>query len=255
MSARSARPPAARRRVRGGSGSPRVRMARRAGRVRRRRLLVTLSTLLALALTGGAVWLIGFSSALATQQARVEGVDEADAETVLTAAAVPLGTPLARVDTGAIARRVEQVPFVRAVSVARSWPHTVVLTVQPRTGVLVLRDPSGTLHLVDETGASFRAVAEPPAQVPVVLGSSETTRAPALHVALEALAAMSATQRSQVSDLRLSAGDRLSFTLGEVEVLWGGSGQAARKLAVIDALLATQPAVVDVSVPDSPVTR
>lgn len=254
MSARAARPPASRR-VRGGAGSPRARMARRAGRARRRRLLVTLSTLLAIALAGGAVWLIGFSPALATQQARVEGLDEVDAETVLAAAAVPIGTPLARVDTGALARRVEQVPFVRAVSVARSWPHTVVLTVRPRTGVLVLRDPSGTLHLVDETGSSFRAVAEPPAQLPVVLGSTETTPGPALRVALEALAAMSATQRSQVSDLRLSAGDRLSFTLGEVEVLWGASGQAARKLAVLDALLTTHPAVVDVSVPDSPVTR
>lgn len=236
-------------------------MARRTGRVRRRRLVVALSTLLTLSLVGSLVWLFAFSSALAAQQTRVEGLDEADTATVLAAAAVPTGVPLARVDTGAVARRVEQVPFVRSVTVSRGWPHTVVLTVAPRVAVLVTRGPSGALTLVDETGLSFRDVGAAPEGLPLVERAADQAGTPdqsgdaGLRAVIEMLGAFGPGRRAQVSDIHLSAGQRVSFRLGTVEVAWGGGGLAARKVAVIDALLPTKPSAVDVSVPDSPVTR
>ena len=77
-----------------------------------------------------------------------------------TRAAVPLGTPLARLDTGRIAERVQsQVRFVKQASVHRAWPQTVVVEVAPRTALLALRGPDGSLSLVDDHGVSFREVA------------------------------------------------------------------------------------------------
>ena len=63
------------------------------------------------------------------------------------------------------------------------------------------------------------------------------------------------TQRSTVTDLTVSSADLVTFMLGKVQVVWGGRGDGAKKLAVLNALLKTDPAVVDVSAPDTPVTR
>ena len=47
----------------------------------------------------------------------------------------------------------------------------------------------------------------------------------------------------------------MSFTLGEVDVIWGGAAEAERKLRILQVLLPTAPDVIDVSAPDTPVTR
>ena len=52
---------------------------------------------------------------------------------VLRAAGIKPGTPLARVDTAAVARRVERITQVLSAQVSRSWPDTVVITVRERT--------------------------------------------------------------------------------------------------------------------------
>ena len=53
----------------------------------------------------------------------------------------------------------------------------------------------------------------------------------------------------------MSTANLVSFTLGGVDVVWGGADAADRKLRILEALLPTDPAVIDVSAPDTPVTR
>ena len=53
----------------------------------------------------------------------------------------------------------------------------------------------------------------------------------------------------------MSTANLVSFTLGGVDVVWGGADEAERKLAILQALLPTKPGVIDVSAPDTPVTR
>ena len=93
-----------------------------------------------LGVLGLATWVIGYSDLLTADSVEVRGVEGPLAETVRETAAVPLGVPLARVDTDAVAERVGAVPDVESVTASRSWPSTVVLTVVPR-------DPVATLHL------------------------------------------------------------------------------------------------------------
>ncbi len=235
--------------------SSRARFERRAAKTRRRWLRLALVAMLALALVGGVGWLVGFSPILATSSVRVEGVDDADSSAVLEAAGVSLGTPLARVDTGAIAERVQtQVPFVRQATVHRAWPQAVVIEVAPRTALLAVRGPQGQVSLVDEHGVSFREVDTLPAGLPVV-DSSEAPAEDGLVAAVEVLRVLSDAQRSTVTELTVSGADLVTFKLGKVAVVWGGRGEGAKKRAVLDVLLKTDPNVVDVSAPDTPVTR
>lgn len=233
----------------------RARFEHRAARVRRRPLRLALAALLVLALLAGLTWVVAFSPLLAASSVRVEGVDDADSAAVLDAAAVPLGTPLARLDTAGIAQRVhDQVRFVNQVSVRRAWPQTVVLDVAPRAAVLVEKDAQDQLSLVDATGNAFRVVEKAPEGLPVVSTTDSADRE-GLLAAVEVLTLLSESQRATVKNLTVSSADLVSFSLGKVTVVWGGRGDGAKKLAVLNALLTTNPAVVDVSAPDTPVTR
>jgi cell division septal protein FtsQ len=77
-------------------------------------------------------WLYG-TQVLAVRQVEVTGSVLVPPEQVQAVAAVVLGTPLARVDTAAVAARVRSLPSVAAVDVSRSWPHTLVIEVTERT--------------------------------------------------------------------------------------------------------------------------
>ncbi len=236
----------------------RVRLERRAAQVRRRPWRVLAVLFVTVALLAGLGWLVGASPVLAARDTRVDGVDGADREAVLAAAQVPLGTPLARIDTGGIAERVRQVPVVRSVAVTRGWPGTVVVAVTPRVPVLAIAQADATFALLDDQLVSFRTVtAVPPA---VALVRTEGGKAPdeqGVRAVLRVLALLPEQLRTQVSEITVSSASLVTFRLGGTQVIWGGVGQEEKKLAVLQILLRTTPTpkTVDVSAPDTPVTR
>ena len=77
------------------------------------------------------------------------------------------GTPLARVNTAAAARRVERIPQVLSAQVSRYWPDTVVITVRERTPQLAVA-AGGGFELVDKYGVVVRPVAARPAGLPLL---------------------------------------------------------------------------------------
>ena len=84
-----------------------------------------LLAVLGAAAVGLAVWLVFFSSLLAVSGVQVEGVSLLSARQVQRVAAVPVGRPLATVDLGAIAARVENLAPVASVDVSRAWPGRI----------------------------------------------------------------------------------------------------------------------------------
>ena len=64
---------------------------------------------------------------------------------------MPPGTPLARVDTDAVAARVGALPPVASVEVSRSWPGTLVIDVTERSPVAAVATPTGFV-LLDAAG-------------------------------------------------------------------------------------------------------
>jgi len=234
----------------------RARFERRATAVRRRplRLVGILLALLAALVVAG--WVLGFSPLLAVRTVSLTGLaDAGEREAAQRAAGIAVGTPLVRVDTGAATARVGAIPTVDSVDVSRSWPSTVSVTVHRKVPVLVVKNPQGQLQVVDGRGLVFQTVAEAPAGVPVVNAAASAPDPDGLTAALSVLRLLPAAQRGTVSEVTVTSADLVTFRLGPTTVVWGGVEDGPQKLRVLTALMPTNPAVLDVSAPDTPVTR
>lgn len=242
-----------------GVTSARERFEARAARARRRPFLLAGALVATLALAGGLIWVGWMSPLLTATTVSVEGVPAADAQSVRQVAKVPLGGPLMRVDTDAVAARLEGGRAWTDIRVSRSLPHSVVIRVTPREPALALRNPQGQLELVDGGGVRFRTVASPPKGVPVVTAGSNDVTPAGLRAALAALHALPSSVRSHVADMSLNAADQVSFTLNDMTgrrtVVWGAAGQEQTKGRLVAILLKEPAARIDVSVPEAPVTR
>lgn len=214
---------------------------------------------LVVALLSGLTWVVGYSDLLAVDQVRLDGVEDDLAQDVLEAAQAPVGEPLARVDTEAVAERAASVADVAAVVVSRGWPDTLVLTVTPREPVASLASDGGW-RLVDAAGVVFGAVDRPVPDLPVLVSldadadddTAVQRRLAGVSVAAalpaEVLAAVEQVEVSSVSDVRLLLRDGRT-------VIWGSAEQPERKAEVLQVLLDTPALAYDVSVPDRPTLR
>jgi cell division protein FtsQ len=199
------------------------------------------------------VWVVLFSSVLGAKQVVVHGAHAVSAARVRSVAGVPHGRPLLRLDTGAIARRVETLPEVAAASVHVSYPSTVVITVTERVAVGYLV-ADGTVDLVDKSGRQFRTVPAAPAGLPrfdIPAGATATG-----HAVATVAGALTAPVVRKLSSI--SADDPSAITLhlrdGRI-VQWGSADRSADKAQVLPAVLTRPGTAFDVSNPDLVVAR
>jgi cell division protein FtsQ len=237
-----------------------ARFERRAAAARRRPRVVVAVLAVVVLVAGAAVWLGWFSSVLTATNVEVRGVTGPAVSQVRSAAAVPLGGPLLRVDTDAVAGRVGAGREWTDVSVSRSLPHTIVVTVTPRVAVLAVRNPQGQVDVVDRDGFAFRTVSSAPAGVPLVTSSADQVSAQGVAAALQALGSLEPALRADVSGVHVSVADQVTFTITSGKgtrktVVWGGAGSGDLKAKLVKILLPQPGSTIDVSVPSSPVTR
>lgn len=223
---------------------------------RRRPWRRAFAVLVAVTVVAVLVWVLGWSSILGVSKVEVSGATGAEASAVAELVDVPIGTPLARVDTDAAAARVRERITVAEVSVRRAWPSTLAVDIVLRTPAIVVRNPQGQLEVVDAEGVSFGVVKAAPKGVPVVkaVGAKGATRE-SLQSALALLNALPSDLSSQVSGITVSSANLVTFTLGKRTVVWGSGADSERKVAILTALLPTKAKVIDVSAPETPVTR
>jgi cell division septal protein FtsQ len=227
---------------------------------RRRRIVRAVVAVAVVALASWAVWA---SPLLAVHQVRVDGATTLTAEQVRSAAGVPEGTPLLRVDVDAAAARVARLPQVADVSVTRGWPRSVVVTVVERRPVAVV-EQAGTRSLVDASGVLFDTVTgeAPDGVVPLDVASPGPDD-PATRSALGALVSLPADVRAQVTGARATTGEDVTLALADgTAVVWGGADDADDKADALVALLAQvesgaldPAATIDVSAPRAVVLR
>lgn len=220
---------------------------------RRRTALLVVALVAVLAVV--ATWLIAFSPVFGVRTITVRGNHLLTAAQVRTAAHLSHGTPLVRVDTAAITKRVEQLPEVASAQVSTSFPSTVVITVDERTPVGYLRKGNGAV-LVDRTGDQYRTVRKPEKGLPrFVVAPGAAGRATGAAVAEVAAALPAALRREVVSITALSPTSiTLLLTQGRV-VQWGSSADSAQKALLLPVLLRRHPAQVDLTNPAQPFTR
>lgn len=194
-------------------------------------------------------WVLLSSPLLAVRTVAVSGTTRLSAAQVRAAADVVRGTPLARVDAGAVVRRVEALRAVADVKVSRRWPSTLHLTVVERVPVAGVVTGAG-VTLVDADGVLFASAAALPAgvvrlQVPHPGPDDATTRA-----ALAVLADLPQPMRGRVRILRAASPSSVTLALRDGRrVFWGGVGDTALKIAAAEALLKMPGSFYDVSRP------
>ena len=245
-----------RRAARKGLLSSRARFERRAAEVRRRplRLIAILTVVVAAGLLVG--WVVGFSPVLAARTVTVTGLpDPTEREAVVVAAGIRLGTPLARVDTAGAAARAATIATVTGVTVRRSWPNTITISAERKTPVIGVRNPEGQLQVAGADGVPYLTVPALPVGVAMVNATTTAPDPEGLRAAISVLQLLSPSQRATVGDVTVSSADLVTLKLGTTTVVWGGVADGPKKLVVLTALLPTKPSVIDVSAPDTPVTR
>jgi cell division protein FtsQ len=176
---------------------------------------------------------------------------------VLAAAHVPHGMPLIRVNTGAIARQVEQLRQVQFAQVSKDWPSTVVITVTPRTAVFAVR-LAGGYALVDRFGVSIRDVASQPAGLPLLSVSTGAALRgnPAVQAAAVVLAELPPRIAGKVRGVSAPSSSGVSLTLANGSVvIWGDTAQAKQKAEELTVLMHRHARSYDVSGAGTAVTQ
>ena len=229
------------------------RLLRRRRQVRRRAWLRWLVTGLAVAALAGAVYLVGFSPVLAVARVGIAGTDITTPEVVSAAAAVPLGTPLVRLDVAGIAERVAGLPPVAQVSVTRRWPDAVDIEVTERVARLAIESGSGFL-IADADGVVFDTAKSLPKGLVRVQANPRDQQT--LVDAAVVYSALSPATAKLVATIQARGRDAITLRLRDgTRVLWGSAEQSELKAQVIDVLLKEGGSVFDVSAPAYPTRR
>jgi cell division protein FtsQ len=213
-----------------------------------------LLTALVVGLLVFAGWAVFFSSWLALRQVDVAGTSMVSEREVVRAASVSAGTPLARVDLGDVRRQVAAIPAVADVTVHRSWPHTLQITVSERTpSATVRRD--GSWYAMDDAGVLFHPTKDRDPKLPVVVLAPSADAAARQEVA-SVVAALPDDIVSSMRRVRATSVDSITLTLRDGrEVRWGSADESDRKVQVLAILLKQDASEYDVSVPELPTTR
>lgn len=219
----------------------------------RRRYLARrwIAALLVLAVLG-LTYLIMFTSVIGVRAVEVFGAKEIAADSVRAAAAIEPGTPMVRLDTDAVARRVATLPRVAQVSVSRSFPSTVEVRVTERTPVAVAPEADG-VHLVDRTGMDYATVRSRPPGLPVLKMAKISPKDAATRAAVTVLGAVPEPLRTRIVEISADSPGDVRFRLvGGNNVKWGDAEDNDRKAAVLAPLLTRPGKTYDVATPDFP---
>jgi cell division protein FtsQ len=242
-----------------GPGGPAVRPPRRPGRKggrggRKKAVVLTLATA---AIVAVAVWALLGSTLLVVRSVTVTGADAVPRAEVLRAAGIAPGTPLIRVDTAAVARRVERITQVESAQVSRDWPDSVTIVIQARTPVLAVPSGGG-FALVDRFGVVVsHAATRPPGMVLLdTAANPDSLRgSPAVRAAVTVLHELPPRILRLVRAVTAPSAGAVTLDLrGGVTVLWGGTDRAAAKAAELEILMRTKASSYDLSDPYTAVT-
>ena len=222
-------------------------------RARRRRLRAAapwgIGALVVL-IAGALVWLALQTSVMGVDLIRVTGARILSPDEVRSAAAVRSGTPLARVDTHAVAGRVAALAPVESVDVGRSWPNTLTIAVVERSAVAAVPQDK-KFALVDRHGVAFLTVDERPDGLPQLRVAKPGPDDPQTQAGLRVLGDLTPQLRQVLVQVVVDAPARIRLELAKGRVVvWGDATQGELKARVATALLTRSGTQIDVSAPE-----
>ncbi len=211
----------------------------------------------AAAIVIGVGWALLDSKFFVVRSVTVTGTRLTTPAQVRAAASIQPGIPLIRVNTAAVARRVDQIRQVQSVRVARQWPNGVTIMVTERTPVLAV--PAGTgYELIDKDGVALQALPEPPPGLPTLdfTGPVSSLRGSrAVYAAAVVLTELPRPLASPVATVQAPSASAITVTLANgISISWGGTDRAAAKATELTLLMRTHARRYDVSAPETAVS-
>jgi len=226
----------------------------------------------ALAITGivaGVAWALVGSRFLVVRSIQVTGTHLVPRSEVLAAAGIPDGLPLIRVNTAAVAVRIERITQIESAQVSRAWPTGVTISVRERTPVLAVASGRG-YQLIDKLGVAVEP-ASPPLRMPrfVLPPGSQSAGSqsagsqalaslrgsPAVYAAAAVLRELPASLASKVTEVAAPSPSDVTLTLaGGITIVWGGTDRPAAKAKELGVLMRIRARSYDVSAPGTAMT-
>lgn len=214
-----------------------------------------IAPVLAIAVLG---YILGWSSLLEIRTIEVSGIKGAKTLTskkIIKKSGIKPGDKLARVNSGTVARALEEFPEIARVEVNRRPLHTVEIAVTTRSIDLAIASGNGRYLLGDITGTTFVEVSKAPRGIPIFTGDRRF-----LSDGMGIYSALPKKIRSRVEKIALPSSASISFSLrGGLSILWGSNSDLEAKLTVLDALLAApenkKARFIDIATPLTPTVR
>jgi cell division protein FtsQ len=221
------------------------------------------------AIIGGVAWALLGNRLFIVRSISVTGTHLVAPAQVLAAADVPLGTPLTRVDPGAVTRRVEAIRQVASVTVSEGWPDHLTIAVTERVPVLAVRMAGGGYDLLDPSGVIVRVATSRPRGLPLfvtTLPGSAFGGDPGVAAAAAALTELTPALARTVTTVSAApvlsqagpgaAAEQVTLSMdGGKTVVWGDPGNGAAKDREIQILFRDGYKYLDVSAPGTAVAR
>jgi cell division protein FtsQ len=203
-----------------------------------------------------AVWIVAFSPVLAVRSVAVKGaLQRLTVERIRTAAQVPSGTPLLRLDTTPVRKRVEALPEVASARVSVAYPSTVTITVTERVAVGYLNVGTGAgsdYALVDKTGRQFVRTTTLPADLPHFELAPGADPQSSTMASAQVAAALPKDILARLTSISAGASTAVSLVLRDGRVVrWGSAQRNEEKAQLLVALLKQPGNTFDISNPDS----
>jgi cell division protein FtsQ len=216
--------------------------------------------LMAIAIVAGVGWALLESRFFVVRGVQVSGTHLVTPAQVRSAADIPAGLPLIRVNDAVVAHRVEQLRQVRSARVTRDWPDTVAISVTERVPALAVPVSQG-YDLIDQDGVVVESVSEQPLDMPILdlpAGSAQPAALrgnPAVYAAAVVVRELPRYLARKLVSVQAPSATEVTLRLsGGVSIVWGGTDRAAEKAKELAVLMRTHARSYDVSAPGTAVT-
>lgn len=218
--------------------------------------------LLVIGMLSTLTWVLLGSRLLVVRHVDVSGTKLIARDQVVATSRISLGTPMVRLDTAAVRRRIEGLRQVESASVERDWPGTVRIVVRERVPVAVAAAQGGKVDELDRFGVTVLTAAVAPAGLPALKVASPGPSDPATQAALSALGSLPAELRGRLVSVEAGTPESITFHLtgnGPATIMWGAAERVPEKLRLIWALTRTAAGrgvhTIDVSSPEVVTTQ
>ena len=216
-------------------------------------------------------WVLLGDRVFVVRSVSVTGTHLVSTSQVITAADIPLGTPLSGVDAGAVTRRVEAIRQVASATVTVDWPDHLAIAVKERVPVMAVRMAHGGYDLVDRSGVVVLLTTAKPAGLPLLttsLSGAALRANPGVAAVSAVLTELTPSLERTVTGVSvaelpggsdgapLAASEQVTLSVqGGKTIVWGDPSNAAAKNRELEILLRGGVSYLNVSAPGTVVTR